>query len=295
MSHAYPAPAKLNLFLHVVGRRADGYHLLQSVFRLIDRADTVHLALRDDGRVVREGDLPGVPEDLDLTVRAARLLQAHAPAGAGVNIRLDKILPLGGGLGGGSSDAATVLLALNHLWQVNLSRATLQTLALELGADVPVFVFGQTAFAEGVGEILQPVEVAPAWYVVLTPPVQVPTAAIFAAPELTRDTPALKIAPFSAGAGHTILHGLQPVESRSPLVGRNDLQPVVVRRYPEVARHLEWLGRFGDARMTGSGACVFASFETEDAARDVLRQLPETMRGFVAQGLDRHPLFGFCA
>jgi len=277
MSHAYPAPAKLNLFLHVVGRRADGYHLLQSVFRLIDRADTVHLELRNDGRVVREGDLPGVPEDLDLAVRAARLLQAHAPSGAGVTIRIDKILPLGGGLGGGSSDAATVLLALNHLWQVNLSRATLQTLALELGADVPVFVFGQTAFAEGVGEILQPVEVPPAWYVVLTPPVQVPTAAIFAAPELTRDTPALKIAPFSAGAG------------------RNDLQPVVVRRYPEVARHLEWLGRFGDARMTGSGACVFASFETEDAARDVLRQLPETMRGFVAQGLDRHPLFGFCA
>ncbi|MDP3585421.1 MAG: 4-(cytidine 5'-diphospho)-2-C-methyl-D-erythritol kinase [Thiobacillus sp.] len=277
MSHAYPAPAKLNLFLHVIGRRADGYHLLQSVFRLIDRADTVHLELRDDGRVVREGDLPGVPEDSDLTVRAARLLQAHAPAGAGVNIRLDKILPLGGGLGGGSSDAATVLLALNHLWQVNLSRETLQTLALELGADVPVFVFGQTAFAEGVGDILQPIAVSPAWYVVLTPPVQVPTAAIFAAPELTRDTPALKIAPFSAGAG------------------RNDLQPVVVRRYPEVARHLEWLGRFGEARMTGSGACVFASFETEDAARDVLRQLPETMRGFVAQGLDRHPLFGFCA
>ena len=277
MSHAYPAPAKLNLFLHVVGRRADGYHLLQSVFRLIDRADTVHLELRDDGRVVREGDLPGVPEDSDLTVRAARLLQARAPAGAGVNIRLDKILPLGGGLGGGSSDAATVLLALNHLWQVNLSRTTLQTLALELGADVPVFVFGQTAFAEGVGDILQPIEVPPAWYVVLTPPVQVPTAAIFAAPELTRDTPALKIAPFSAGAG------------------RNDLQPVVVRRYPEVARHLEWLGRFGEARMTGSGACVFASFETEDAARNVLRQLPETMRGFVAQGLDRHPLFGFCA
>ena len=277
MSHAYPAPAKLNLFLHVVGRRADGYHLLQSVFRLIDRADTVHIGLRDDGRVVREGDLPGVPEDLDLAVRAARLLQAYAPAGAGVNIRIDKILPLGGGLGGGSSDAATVLLALNRLWQVNLPRATLQTLALELGADVPVFVFGQTAFAEGVGEILQPAEVPPAWYVVLTPPVQVPTAAIFAAPELTRDTPALKIAPFSAGAC------------------RNDLQPVVVRRYPEVARHLEWLGRFGEARMTGSGACVFASFETEDAARNVLRQRPETMQGFVAQGLDRHPLFGFCA
>jgi 4-diphosphocytidyl-2-C-methyl-D-erythritol kinase len=277
MSHAYPAPAKLNLFLHVVGRRADGYHLLQSVFRLIDRADTVYLELRDDGRVVREGDLPGVPEDHDLTVRAARLLQMHAPAGAGVSIRLEKVLPMGGGLGGGSSDAATVLLALNRLWQVNLPREPLQKLALQLGADVPVFVFGQTAFAEGVGEILHPVSASPAWYVVLMPPVQVPTAAIFAAPELTRNTPALKIAPFSAGMGH------------------NDLQPVVISRYPEVARHLDWLARFGEARMTGSGACVFAPFETEDAARDVLRQLPGTMQGFVAQGLDRHPLVDYCA
>ena len=277
MSHAYPAPAKLNLFLHVVGRRADGYHLLQSVFRLIGRADTVHLELRDDGRVMREVDLPGVPEDSDLTVRAARLLQAHAPAGAGVSIRLDKKLPMGGGLGGGSSDAATVLLALNRLWQVDLPRRTLQELALQLGADVPVFVFGQTAFAEGVGEILHPTSAPPAWYVVLTPPVQVPTAAIFAAPELTRSTPALKIAPFSAG------------------MGRNDLQSVVLERYPEVARHLEWLEQFGEARMTGSGACVFASFGAEGAAREVLRQLPETMQGFVAQGLDRHPLYDFCA
>jgi 4-diphosphocytidyl-2-C-methyl-D-erythritol kinase len=295
MSHAYPAPAKLNLFLHVVGRRADGYHLLQSVFRLIGRADTVHLELREDSRVVREADLPGVAEDHDLTVRAARLLQAHAPEGAGVNIRLDKVLPLGGGLGGGSSDAATVLLALNRLWQVNLSREALQELALQLGADVPVFVFGQSAFAEGVGEILHPVSVPPAWYVVLMPPVQVPTAAIFAAPELTRNTPPLKIAPFSAGVGHTALHGLQPGESRRPLAGHNDLQPVVVNRYPEVARHLEWLAQFGDSRMTGSGACVFASFETEEAARDVLRQLPGTMQGFVAQGLDKHPLYDCCA
>lgn len=295
MSHAYPAPAKLNLFLHVVGRRADGYHLLQSVFRLIDRADIVHLELRDDGRVVREGDLPGVAEDDDLTVRAARLLQAHAPAGAGVGIRLEKNLPLGGGLGGGSSDAATVLLALNRLWQVDMPRPALQRLALRLGADVPVFVFGQTAFAEGVGEILHPVSAPPAWYVVLMPPVQVPTAAIFAAPELTRNTPALKMAPFSAGMGHTTLHGLQPVESRNPFVGRNDLQSVVIRRYPEVASHLEWLAQFGEARMTGSGACVFASFESESAACSVLRRLPETMQGFVAQGLDRHPLAGLCA
>ncbi len=233
--------------------------------------------MRDDGRVIREGDLPGVQEDHDLTVRAARLLQAHAADGAGVSIRLEKILPMGGGLGGGSSDAATVLLALNRLWQVNLPRDTLQKLALQLGADVPVFVFGQTAFAEGVGEILRPVAVEPAWYVVLMPPVQVPTAAIFAAPELTRNTPPLKIAPFSAGAG------------------RNDLQPVVISRYPEVAHHIEWLAQFGEARMTGSGACVFASFGTEGDAWNVLRQLPETMQGFVAQGLDRHPLYDYCA
>ncbi|MDP1863141.1 MAG: 4-(cytidine 5'-diphospho)-2-C-methyl-D-erythritol kinase [Thiobacillus sp.] len=277
MTHVFPAPAKLNLFLHIVGRRADGYHLLQSVFRLIDHSDQVHLQLRTDGRVVRDTDLPGVLEDDDLTVRAARLLQAHAPTGSGVSIRLVKNLPLGGGLGGGSSDAATVLLALNRLWQVNLPRGDLQKLALQLGADVPVFVFGQTAFAEGVGEILHPISAPPAWYVVLTPPVQVPTAAVFAMPELTRDTPALKIARFSAG------------------MGRNDLQSVVVNRYPEVARHLEWLGRFGEARMTGSGACVFASFGAEDAARDVLRQLPGTMQGFVAQGLDKHPLYDYCA
>lgn len=275
-TQTFPAPAKLNLFLHVVGRRADGYHLLQSVFRLIDRCDTIHLTLRDDGRVVREAELPGVPAERDLTVRAARLLQVHAPAGAGVSIRLEKRLPMGGGLGGGSSDAATILLALNRLWHIDMSRASLQALALQLGADVPVFVFGQTAFAEGVGEILAPVAVEPAWYVVLTPPVEVPTGEIFAAPELTRDTPPLKIAPFSAGAGH------------------NDLQPVVVQRHPEVARHLAWLGQFGDARMTGSGACVFASFADEAAARSVLSQLPEDIQGFVAQGLDRHPLYGFC-
>jgi len=276
MSQAFPAPAKLNLFLHVVGRRDDGYHLLQSVFRLIDHADTVHLELRDDGRVVREGVLPGVSEDQDLTVRAARLLQPYARPGAGVGIRLDKRLPMGGGLGGGSSDAATVLLALNRLWEIDLPRQRLQALALTLGADVPVFVFGRTAFAEGVGELLQPIDAPAAWYVVLTPPVQVPTAAIFAAPELTRDTPALKIAPFSAGAG------------------RNDLEPVVVGRYPEVGRHLQWLSQFGEARMTGSGACVFASFATEHAARSVLQALPDTMQGFVARGLDKHPLYDFC-
>jgi 4-diphosphocytidyl-2-C-methyl-D-erythritol kinase len=281
--HAFPAPAKLNLFLHVVGRRDDGYHLLQSVFRLIDFGDTVHLQLRDDGCVVREGDFPGVPEDQDLTMRAARLLQPFAPPGSGVGIQLEKRLPMGGGLGGGSSDAATVLLALNRLWDLNFSRQRLQTLALTLGADVPVFVFGRSAFAEGVGECLSAVQLAPAWYVVLMPPVHIPTAAVFAAPELTRNTPALTIAPFSAsqnpgGAG---LH--------------NDLQAIVVKRYPEVAQHLEWLGQYGEARMTGSGACVFAAFDSEEAAHRVMRAVPDGMQGFVAQGVDRHPLFEYCA
>ena len=182
----YPAPAKLNLFLHVLGRRPDGFHLLQTVFRFIDLNDIVWLGTRDDGRVVRLADLPGVPEDQDLTVRAARLLQARANCKLGADIRLEKRLPLGGGLGGGSSDAATVLLALNRLWGINLPRAELQALALQLGADVPVFVFGQSAFAEGVGEVLAAVSLPPAWYVVLTPPAIVSTQAVFSAPELTR-------------------------------------------------------------------------------------------------------------
>ncbi len=280
--HSYPAPAKLNLFLHVVGRRDDGYHLLQSVFQFIDFSDTIHLQLRDDGCVVRVADLPGVPEDIDLTLRAARLLQRFAPPGAGVSIQLDKRVPMGGGLGGGSSDAATVMLALNRLWTLHFSRQRLQELALTLGADVPVFIFGQNAFAEGVGERLTRVKLPPAWYVILVPPVQVATAAIFAAPELTRNTPALTIAPFSADQtmGVAGLH--------------NDLQAVVVQRYPEVARHIEWLSAYADVRMTGSGACVFAAFDSEDAANRVLRDLPDGMQGFVAQGLDRHPLFEYC-
>ena len=280
--HAFAAPAKLNLFLHVVGRRDDGYHLLQSVFRFIDFGDTVHLQVRDDGCMVRLGDLPGVPEELDLTLRAARLLQPFAPKGAGVSIQIDKRLPMGGGLGGGSSDAATVLLALNRLWGLHFSRQRLQELALALGADVPVFVFGQSAFAEGVGERLRRVDLPPAWYVVLMPPVHIATAAIFAAPELTRTTPALTIAPFSASqkSGAAGLH--------------NDLQAIVVARYPEVARYLAWLGVFAEARMTGSGACVFAAFDNEHAADRVLRDLPDGMQGFMAQGLDRHPLFEYC-
>jgi len=271
----FPAPAKLNLFLHVTGRRPDGYHLLQSVFRFIDYADTVWLGVRQDGQIRRLEDIPGVPEDHDLAVRAARLLKECTGCRLGVSMRVEKRLPLGGGLGGGSSDAATTLLALNRLWELGLTRERLEELALQLGADVPVFVFGQSAFAEGVGEKLVPIQLPPAWYVVLIPPVAVSTAEVFAAPELTRNTPPLKIADFLSGAG------------------RNDLQTVVESRYPEVLRHLDWLDGFGDARMTGSGACVFLAVADEKSACDILQQLPRDMQGFIARGLDRHPLYGF--
>ena len=271
---AYPAPAKLNLFLHVVGRRADGYHLLQTLFRFVDYGDTLHFAPREDGQVRLLNPLPGVPQESDLTVRAARLLQQVANCTRGADIRLEKRLPMGGGLGGGSSDAATVLLALNHLWQLGLSRERLQALGLTLGADVPVFIFGRTAFAEGVGEALQAVPAAPAWYLVLQPPVAVPTVDIFRAPELKRDTPAMAAADWRPG------------------LGGNDLEPVACARFPEVARHLAWLQRFGRARMSGSGACVFAEFPDQAGAEAALAQLPPDMRGWVAPGLDSHPLYG---
>ncbi len=271
---AYPAPAKLNLFLHVVGRRADGYHLLQTMFRFVDYGDTLHFTPRDDGQVRLLNPLPGVPEESDLTVRAARLLQQEVSCTRGVDIRLEKRLPMGGGLGGGSSDAATVLLALNHLWQLGLSRERLQALGLTLGADVPVFLFGRTAFAEGVGEALQAVSAAPAWYLVLQPPVAVPTVDIFRAPELKRDTPAMAAAEWRPG------------------LGGNDLEPVACARFPEVARHLAWLQRFGRARMSGSGACVFAEFPDQAEAEAALALLLPDMRGWVAPGLDSHPLYG---
>ncbi|MGO9445146.1 MAG: 4-(cytidine 5'-diphospho)-2-C-methyl-D-erythritol kinase [Thiobacillaceae bacterium] len=273
----YPAPAKLNLFLHVVGRRPDGYHLLQTVFRFIDYGDVVHLGVRNDGQIVRLHELAGVPEDRDLTVRAARLLQAESGTARGADILLEKRLPQGGGLGGGSSDAATVLLALNRLWRLNWPRRRLQELAVTLGADVPVFVFGQAAFAGGIGDILQPVSLQPAWYVVLTPPIGVSTAQVFAAPELTRDTPPIKITDFSAG------------------VGRNDLLPIVLSRSREVAKHLNWLKAFGDARLTGSGACVFLEVPDRAAGQTVLAQLPSDMQGFIAAGLDRHVLYDLAA
>ena len=270
---AFPAPAKLNLMLHVVGRRADGYHLLQTVFRFIEQGDVVRLRVRRDGVIARLRSLPEVAEADDLTVRAAQVLQAATGTRLGVDIDLEKRLPMGGGLGGGSSDAATVLLALNHLWQTGLSRKRLQALALPLGADVPVFVYGQSAVAEGVGEELSPLALPPAWYLVLVPPVAVLTADVFRHPELKRDSGKVKIQGFSVPRG-------------------NDLEPVVCREYPEVARHLAWLNQYGEAQMTGSGACVFAAFADQEAARGALTACPATMRGFVARGLDVHPLHG---
>ncbi len=274
-----PAPAKLNLFLHVTGRRADGYHLLQTLFRFIDLSDTLHFTLREDGVVRRVNALQGVPEEQDLCVRAARLLQKECGCNLGADINLEKHIPMGGGLGGGSSDAATTLLALNKLWNLGLSRARLMTLGLSLGADVPVFIFGENAFAEGVGEQLQAFPLPEAWYVVLFPPVHVPTAQIFSHPELTRDSNSITIRALPIGYSLSTVAWLG-----------NDLQSIVCKLYPEVAKYLAILGKYAPAMMTGSGACVFAEFTGEAEALKVLQQLPEGIQGVVAQGLQQHPL-----
>ena len=269
----WPAPAKLNLFLHIVGRRADGYHLLQTVFRFIDRADTLHFTPRDDGQIVLSTPLPGVPPDTDLTVRAARLLQSATGCRHGATLRLDKRLPMGGGLGGGSSDAATVLLALNHLWQTGLSRPQLEQLGLQLGADVPVFIHGRNTFAEGVGEVFHPVDLPAATYLVVHPTVNVPTAAIFGAPELRRDTPRIRPEHWHPGQGH------------------NDLEAVASARFPAVAHALDQLRQFApQALMTGSGACLFASFADRTRAEAALAHCPPDLNAWLAEGLSEHPL-----
>jgi len=271
----YPAPAKLNLFLHVVGRRSDGYHLLQTAFQLIDCCDWLHFSPREDSEVGLARPLPGIAESDELAVRAARLLKKESGCTQGVDIDIEKNIPVGGGLGGGSSDCATTLLVLNQLWRLALPKERLAEIALSLGADVPFFLFGGNAFAEGIGERLQPLELPAAWYVVLVPPVAIPTRSIFSAPELTRNSKTIKISGFSVG------------------FGRNDLEPVVVHRHAGVAAHLAWLRQFGAARLSGSGACVFAGFAAEGEARAVLSRMPEGMRGFVARGLSRHPLAAF--
>lgn len=268
----WPAPAKINLFLHVVGRRADGLHELQTVFRFIERSDYLSFKPRDDGRILNTRPLPGVADAADLCLRAARALQRASGCRQGVEISLEKQLPMGGGLGGGSSDAATVLLVLNRLWQTGLSSSELQQLGLTLGADVPIFIHGQAAFAGGVGEQFSPVSLPAAWYLVLVPPVQVPTAQIFQANDLCHNTPRIAPADWRPGWGH------------------NDLEAVACRLYPPVADHLAWLHGYAPARMSGSGACVFAEFSDEAAARAAQAALPARMQGFLARGLERNPV-----
>ena len=284
--HGCPAPAKLNLFLHVTGRRADGYHLLQTVFQLLDHGDTLDFDLRAGHAIRRTTDVPGVPEQDDLIVRALMLLQGayaarHGQLPPGLDVAIVKRLPMGGGLGGGSSDAATALLAANHLWQAGFTRAELMALALPLGADIPFFIFGENAFAEGVGEALTPVTTPDCWYVVIEPGVAVPTAAIFCSDRLTRDTKPVRIADFSSH-----------LTSRSDLrgFGRNDLQAVATQLFAPVAQAIEWLQHYGDARMTGSGACVFCALPSEAAADAVLANMPPIWRAWKARALRHHPM-----
>lgn len=270
---AWPAPAKLNLFLHITGRRDDGYHLLQTVFQFVEFSDQLFFALRDDGQICRTSDLPGVEPEADLVVRAAKALQTVSGCTLGVDVRVEKHLPMGGGIGGGSSDAATVLVALNRLWNVSLSTDELAKIGAQLGADVPVFVRGKAAWAEGVGEILTPISPPEPWYVILMPDVNVNTGKVFSDPELTRDLQAITIRDFLSGHGGNVC------------------QKVVVKHYPKVAQAIDWLSHFAPAKMTGTGACVFAAFEREEQAKAVTEALPSGWRGVVAKGANSSPLY----
>ncbi|EPN4499677.1 4-(cytidine 5'-diphospho)-2-C-methyl-D-erythritol kinase [Citrobacter freundii] len=277
MTH-WPSPAKLNLFLYITGQRADGYHSLQTLFQFLDYADTIDIALRGDGEIRLLTPVEGVAHEDNLIVRAARLLMKVAsesnrlPNGSGADISIDKRLPMGGGLGGGSSNAATVLVALNHLWQCGLSIDELAALGLTLGADVPVFVRGHAAFAEGVGEILTPVEPEEKWYLVAHPGVSIPTPVIFNDPDLPRNTPKRSI--------KTLLK----------CEFGNDCEVIARKRFREVDAALSWLLEYAPSRLTGTGACVFAEFDTESRARQVLEQAPEWLKGFVAKGVNLSPL-----
>lgn len=272
ISSGWPAPAKLNLFLHITGRRADGYHLLQTLFQFLDYDDSMDFEIRDDAKITRPRGSQHVTEADDLVVRAAYLLQEHTKCNQGVAIHVHKRLPEGGGLGGGSSDAATTLVALNRLWGAGLRLQELTRLGMELGADVPLFIMGQAAWAEGIGELLTPVAPAEPWYLVIQPACKILTREIYQAPELTRNTAAITMADFYAGET------------------RNDFEPLVRKRYPAVAEALDWLGQRAPARLTGSGACVFGSFDQESAARRALEDLPKGWRGFIARGRNRSPL-----
>ncbi len=273
----WPAPAKINLFLHVTGQRSDGYHRLQTVYQFLDLCDWLDFERLDYSSIERSTDLSGVPAEEDLVTRAARILQRHTGTTLGVRIAVEKRLPMGGGIGGGSSDAATTLVALNDLWGLHLSATALAELGLKLGADVPVFLFGHSAFAEGVGEILTPVQPTQCWYVLVHPNCSVSTASVFRDAELTRNTPPITIRGFFAGAGH------------------NDCEPVVRRRYPEVGAALDWLRARVAARMTGTGACVFAPCASEGEARQLCGQVPAQWKGYVARGLNRSPLLSRAA
>lgn len=267
-----PAPAKLNLFLHINGRRSDGYHLLQTLFQFLDYGDTLHFTPRSDSELHLLPDLPGVAAEDNLIMRAARLLQQVSGTLQGADIRLDKRLPMGGGIGGGSSDAATTLVGLNHLWQTGLTLEQLAELGLQLGADVPVFIHGRAAWAEGVGEQLTPVELDEPWYLVVVPPCHVSTAEIFSDERLTRDTPAITLAAFRE-------HG-----------GRNDCLPVVMTRYTEIRNTLILLNNYCEAKMTGTGSCLFGAFPNEREADKVRARLPATLQTFVAKGCNVSPL-----
>lgn len=266
-----PAPAKLNLFLHITGRRDDGYHNLQTLFQLLDHGDELQFTLRDDGEIQLTPAIADVPHEDNLIVKAARALQQASGTSLGANIQLDKRLPMGGGIGGGSSNAATTLLGLNYLWGSPLNQQQLADIGISLGADVPVFVHGKSAWAEGVGEQLQAIDMPEKWYLVATPNCHVSTAEIFSHKDLTRDTSAIKVAAFLERGG------------------RNDCQPLVRKLYPEVGKTLDWLSQFGHAQMTGTGASVFIAFDSEDTAQAALEKLPEDIQGFVARGVDTSP------
>ncbi|MBP7996742.1 MAG: 4-(cytidine 5'-diphospho)-2-C-methyl-D-erythritol kinase [Thiopseudomonas sp.] len=261
-----PAPAKLNLMLHIVGRRADGYHLLETVFQFLDYADTLHFGARNDGQIILHSTIDGVAHDDNLIVRAARLLQTESQSRRGADIWLEKKLPIGGGIGGGSSNAATTLVGLNYLWDTQLSLEKLAELGLTLGADVPVFVLGRAAFAQGIGEKLEPIDLPEPWYLVAMPPVSISTAKIFSDPCLTRDTPVTNMRTVLKQSGH------------------NDCQAVVEKRYPEVRNALILLNKFVEARLTGTGSCIFGGFPNEQLAAKVATQISESLPSFVAQG-----------
>jgi len=268
----WPSPAKLNLFLHITGRRSNGYHELQTVFQFLDYGDILSFEPTLSSNIQLMMQIDGVEHDSNLIVRAARALQQHAGITKGVRISLDKRLPMGGGLGGGSSNAATTLVALNQLWDCQLSDDELAKIGLELGADVPIFIHGHAAWAEGVGEKLSPISPAEPWYVVIVPPCQVSTSEIFSATELTRDCEPITISRFLSGEG------------------RNVCEDVVKDHYPAVAESLSWLAQYGQARMTGTGACVFVDVNSQQQAQKIMGDLPELWQGFVAKGCNSSPL-----